>query len=53
MSLVDITKLGTIAAREWIRLTADALGDVSGHSLPFTADDVATPLFLDLNSLFA
>ncbi|MFT6276970.1 MAG: hypothetical protein ACJAZ0_003081 [Halioglobus sp.] len=46
MSVVDITKLGTIAAREWARLVGDALGDICGHSLPFTADDVATPLTL-------
>ena len=43
MSAVDITKLAAIAAREWARLSGDALGDISGRSLPFTADDVATP----------
>jgi len=43
LSVIDTTKMAVVAAREWGRVVADALGDGTGSSLPFTADDVATP----------
>jgi hypothetical protein len=43
MILVDTMKMAWVAAREWGRLVGDALGDITGRSLPFKADDVATP----------
>ena len=43
MSVVDTTKLAVVAAREWGRLAADALGDVTGRAMPFRGRDVAQP----------
>ena len=43
MSTVDTVKLGAIAVREWGRLTADALGDVSVNSLPYKGSVFSKP----------
>jgi len=47
MSVVDTAKMGAIAAREWGRLAADALGDRAGRSMPYKAGDVARPATLN------
>ena len=39
-SVLDTLKLGAVALREGGRLLGDAVGDVSGASLPFRAEDV-------------
>jgi hypothetical protein len=46
MRAIDTARLAAIAAREALRVTGDALGDVSGRSLPFTADKVTEPAYL-------
>jgi hypothetical protein len=43
MSVVETAKMGVVAAREWGRLVGDAIGDATGHSMPFKAEDVAKP----------
>ena len=43
MNVVDTAKMCWIAVREGGRLLGDALGDVAGTSMPFKAQDVATP----------
>jgi Ecdysteroid kinase-like family len=43
MSLVDTATMGLVATRGWGRLIGDALGDATGRSLPFKAEDVAEP----------
>ncbi|MEH6569491.1 MAG: phosphotransferase [Halioglobus sp.] len=43
MSVVDTAKMGLVAAREWGRLAGDALGDRTGHSMPFRPEDVTAP----------
>ena len=43
MSVVDTTKIGLVAAREWARLVGDAIGDITGSSLPFKPEDVTKP----------
>ena len=43
MSALETAKLGLVAAREWGRLAGDALGDTTGTSMPYKADDVARP----------
>jgi len=43
MRLVDTAKVGVVAARDWSRLAGDALGDATGRSLPFKAEDIAEP----------
>jgi hypothetical protein len=43
MVVLDTAKMGLIAAREWGRLVGDAVGDATGRSMPFRADDVARP----------
>ena len=46
MSVVDTAKMGLLAARECGRLVGDALGDRTGHSMPFRPDDVTAPEIL-------
>jgi len=41
--VVDTARMVWVAAREWCRVVRDALGDLTGHSMPYKADDVATP----------
>jgi hypothetical protein len=43
MALVDTAKMAWVAIRGGLYLAADAVGDVLGRSMPFKADDVATP----------
>jgi hypothetical protein len=43
MSLVDTLKMIMVAAREWCRLVADAVGDVVGFSLPYKAEEISKP----------
>jgi len=43
MDALDTAKMGWVAARAGARLAVDALGDVTGASLPYRADEVATP----------
>ncbi len=43
MKVVDTARMGWIAARVGGQLASDALGDMTGTSMPFRAQDVATP----------
>ena len=43
MKVVDTARMGLIAARVGGQLASDALGDIAGTSMPFRAQDVATP----------
>lgn len=43
MSIVDTTKLGAVAVREWGRLVTDALGDVTGSSMPYKGELFSKP----------
>ncbi len=43
MSVVETAKMGLVAAREWGRLVGDAIGDATGRSMPFKAEDVSKP----------
>ena len=43
MSVVDTAKMGLVAARECGRLAGDAMGDRTGHSMPFRPEDVTAP----------
>jgi hypothetical protein len=40
---VDTARMVWVAARELCRVVGDALGDRAGRSMPYKADDVATP----------
>jgi len=46
MSVVDTAKMGLVAAREWGRLVGDAIGDATGRSMPFKAEEVSKPEIL-------
>ena len=43
MRVVDTAKMAILAAREWIRLVGDAMGDAVGFSLPYKAQEVSKP----------
>jgi len=43
MSLMDTAKLGAVAARGWGRLAGDALGDITGASLPYKGEIFSRP----------
>lgn len=52
MSVFDTAKMAWVAVREGLRLAGDALGDLTGTSMPFKARDVSDPAVLSslLNS---
>jgi hypothetical protein len=43
MQVMDTAKMAWVAAREGGRLAGDALGDLTGASMPFKAQDVVAP----------
>ncbi len=43
MSAVDTVKLALFATKQWGQVAGDALGDLSGKSLPYAASAVVTP----------
>ena len=46
MSLLQNMKMGAIAGNTGLRLLGDALGDITGHSMPFRAEQVEQPAVL-------
>ncbi len=48
MSAQDTAKMAWVAARGGCQLLVDALGDFTGSSLPFRAQDIATPAVLTM-----